>query len=125
MAESFNPSDSILKSVKKLVGLPEDYEVFNPDLIYYINGYLNVLNQLGVGQNGFGITGENETWSEFLGTDAAKLSMALPYVAMRVKRVFDPPANSSVSQALKEEADELGWRMNVEVDPGGEFNEIY
>lgn len=125
MAESFNPSDSILKSVKKLVGLPEDYEVFNPDLIYYINGYLNVLNQLGVGQNGFGITGENETWSDFLGTDAPNLSMALPYVAMRVKRVFDPPANLSVSQALKEEADELGWRMNVEVDPGGEFNEIF
>lgn len=41
--------DSILTSVKKLLGLPADYEAFDPDIIMYINTVLMILSQMGVG----------------------------------------------------------------------------
>lgn len=115
---TFSITDSILGSIKQMIGLPTDYEVFNPNVIYLINTYLNVLNQQGVGQNGFAITGEAQTWAQFLGEDKAKFAMAIDYVYVRTKRIFDPSSSSAVMQALKEESDELGWRMNVEAYKG-------
>lgn len=41
--------DSILTSVKKLLGLPADYEAFDPDIVMYINTVLMILSQMGVG----------------------------------------------------------------------------
>lgn len=115
---TFSITDSILGSIKQMIGLPTDYEVFNPNVIYLINTYLNVLNQQGVGQNGFTITGETQTWAQFLGEDKDKFAMAIDYVYVRTKRIFDPSSSSAVMQALKEESDELGWRMNVEAYKG-------
>ena len=41
--------DSILTSVKKLLGLAEGYTAFDADLIMHINSVLMILNQMGVG----------------------------------------------------------------------------
>lgn len=52
--------DSILTSVKKLLGLTEEYTAFDADLIMHINSVLMILRQMGVGpQEGFGISDAN------------------------------------------------------------------
>ena len=105
--------ESILLSIKKLLGLDGDYQAFDEDVVVHINTALSILRQLGVGpKNGFKITGSNETWGDFLG-DSDKLEMAKTFVYTRVKPIFDPPSNSFVLSALKEESDELAWRLNI------------
>ena len=49
--------ESILTSIKKLLGIEESYEIFDPDIILYINSAFSTLTQLGVGpEKGFSIT---------------------------------------------------------------------
>ena len=62
--------DSILISIKKLLGIEEDYTHFDIDLIMHINSAFMVLNQLGVGPTeGFSISDETATWSDFISED--------------------------------------------------------
>jgi len=109
--------DSILESIKKLLGLPPSYTNFDQDIIIHINTYLGVLNQMGVGKTGFHIEDDSETWEDFLEGHTASLYEVKTYVYLRVKMVFDPPSSSLVSEAMSKNIDELGWRLNVKVDP--------
>ena len=111
-------SESILDGIKKDLGIESEYTDFDHDIIDLINTNLNVLTQIGVGpDNGFMITGNTETWEDFLGENIEKLNMVKTYLYIRVRIIFDPPQNSFVLEALKENAKELEWRLNVEVDP--------
>lgn len=114
--------DSILLSVKKWCGLPEDYLPFEDDVITCINTELNILNQVGVGVVGFQVSDSTSKWSDFLGEDESKFGMAKQYVKIKTRLIFDPPANSFVLDALKKQADELIWRSNVQAE--GSFDEI-
>lgn len=117
--------DSILNSVKKMLGPSEDYTHFDPELIMYINGELMHLNQLGVGPaRVFTISDETATWSDFLGEDTDQLPLVKPFVAGRVKLLFDPPQSASAVEALTEQMKEYEWRLNVAVDPTAEEKEI-
>lgn len=110
--------DSILNSTKKLLGLAEDYDAFDQDVIIAINAALFTLTQLGVGPDeGFRISGADEVWSDFIG-DAIDLEAVKEYVYMKSRLAFDPPVNSSVLQALKDMCNEYEFRLNVQVDPG-------
>ncbi len=108
--------DSILLSVKKMLGLEADYTVFDTDIVIFINSALMVLNQLGVGQ-AIRITGDTETWSSFL-SDQTELSSVKDLVYLRVRRVFDPPTSSSVLSEMNNQIDELQWRLNVASERG-------
>ena len=111
--------DSILRSIRGLLGPDSDYDVFDPDLIIFINGTFSTLTQLGIGpSNGFRITGEDEKWSDFLGTECLNLDSVKTYIYLKVKMVFDPPANSSMMSNYEQMCKELEWRLNVAVDPG-------
>ena len=106
--------DSILISIKKLLGITEDCDSFDGDLILHINTVLAARNQLGVG-NGFFITGEKETWTELLGDDS-RLNLVKSYVHLRVKTLFDPPLSSSVAEAIDRNIKELEWRILAVTD---------
>lgn len=108
--------DSILISIKKMLGIDETDEAFDLDLILLINAQFSVLYQLGVGRSGFTITGSFETWDNYL-SDFSNLEMIKAYIAIRVRLLFDPPTSSFVLDALKAKADEYEWRINVAVDP--------
>lgn len=115
--------DSILTSIKKMLGIAEEYEHFDTDLIMHINSVFSILNQLGVGPSeGFSITGKTETWSEFL-SDSKKLESVKSYVYMKVRLIFDPPTSSAVMESMKSLISELEWRINVTVDPGDDSKE--
>lgn len=106
--------DSILDSVKHMLGSCDDY--FDSDLITFINGVFSTLMQLGVGpKTGFVISGPNETWSSFT-ESKPELEMVKTYVYTKVRLRFDPPQGSSVLQFMQQDANELEWRLNVATD---------
>lgn len=110
--------ESILTSVKKMLGIAEEYTHFDADLIVHINTVFNVLTQLGVGPSeGFYIEDDTYEWSDFT-NDAVQLQMVKSYMGMKVKMMFDPPTSSSVMEATNRMVSELEWRLNVTVDPG-------
>ena len=108
--------ESILTSIKKLLGLSKDYKVFDTDIIIHINTVFLTLNQLGVGPvEGFSIEDDTAVWSDFIGNNE-KLNAVQTYVYLKVKLVFDPPLNSAVLEANKQTIAELEWRLNTEVE---------
>ena len=111
--------ESILVSIKKLLGLTEEYTAFDTDVIIHINSVFMILNQLGVGPDEpFRITGDSETRSDF--TTAMDVEAVKSYVYLKVRLIFDPPMSSAVKDAVKSTIDELEWRLNVQVDPDKE-----
>ena len=113
-----NVDDSILDSIKKLLGIASDYTNFDTDIIIYINSAFMVLNQLGVGpEEGFKITGKDESWSNYI-TDNDNLEAVKSYIHLKVKVAFDPPLNSTVMEAHKQLISEYEWRLNVQSEGG-------
>lgn len=109
--------DSILTSIKKLLGITKDDTHFDQDVIIHINSVLFILRQAGVGSDKpFSIKSDEETWSDFLGDDLEELEAVKTYVYMKVKLIFDPPLSSSVIEVMKEFIREFEWRLNVEGD---------
>lgn len=108
--------ESILNSIKKLLGMPADYTAFDTDVIMHINSVFNILRQLGIGPSqGFVIKDASAKWSDFLGDDIT-LELVKTYMYMKVKLIFDPPLNASVLQSYKESIAEFEWRGNVEAE---------
>lgn len=119
--EVVDPKNSILTSIKKLLGITESCTDFDTDIIMHINTVLMTLNQLGIGTEGFQIEDKNAVWSEFIESD--KLAATKSYVYLRVKLLFDPPLNSAIIEAIKESIRELEWRLNIRVEYESEDDE--
>nr|DAJ59472.1 MAG TPA: hypothetical protein [Bacteriophage sp.] len=106
--------ESILTSIKKLLGILEEYEAFDEDLIININSVFVILNQIGVGSPEiFSITSKDDTWNQFT-KDNKFNELVKSYVHMRVKLMFDPPQSSSAVESTKKLIDEMEWRLYVE-----------
>ena len=109
--------DSILISIKKLLGIAEDYEQFDVDIIMHINSVFAILTQLGVGPTeGFYIEDDGPEWSDYL-EDNRLIETVRSYMYMKVRLMFDPPTSSAVMESMNRMISELEWRINVAVDP--------
>ena len=109
--------ESILNSIKKQLGIPAEYDHFDPDIIMHINSVFMILNQLGVGpEEGFYIEDDVTTWSDYL-DDPTQLQMVKTYMGQKVRLLFDPPASSTVMNAMNQAIAEFEWRLNIAVDP--------
>lgn len=109
--------ESILTSVKKLLGIEAIYDHFDAEIIIYINGVFADLNQLGVGpEEGFVILNTQETWAEYFGT-IPNLETVKSYIYLKVRVIFDPPTTSAVLAAIERLIKETEWRLMVRVDP--------
>lgn len=107
---------SILNSIKKNIGVAEDYTVFDPTILMHINSVFSTLTQLGVGPSeGFMIEDNTADWPSFIGVDP-RLNAVKTYVTLRVRLLFDPPETSFAITAIKEQIQELEWRLNVQSD---------
>lgn len=115
--------DSILNSVKKILGIAPDYDAFDTDVIVHINSVFSTLNQLGLGPDeGFMIEDDSAVWEDFLLNDM-RLNSVKTYVYLRVRVLFDPPTTGFTLTALQEQIKELEWRLNLfreERDHGAE-----
>lgn len=106
--------NSILLSVKKVVGSGENNDDFDTDLIIHINSVLSILQQLGVGpDDGFFIEDSTATWTDYLGNDHAYINMVKTYMCAKVRLLFDPPISSAVLESLNRTCSEFEWRSNV------------
>ena len=106
--------ESILTSIKKLLGITEECEHFDSDIIIHINSVLSVLTQLGVGPTeGFRITDKSSIWSDFVPYEYKNLDDVKTYVYLRVRLLFDPPISSIVIDSMNRMISELEWRINV------------
>lgn len=108
--------DSILTSIKKMLGIEENYPHFNDELVLFINSVFGILFQLGVGpkEKPFRITGSNETWDDFLVGD--QIETVKSYVFAKVKLLFDPPSSSFVLNSYQDLIKEFEWRCNVDAE---------
>lgn len=103
--------ESILTSIKKLLGIAEEYTHFDEDLIMHINSVLIILNQMGIGTaKPYTIDDELNTWDEFI-SDKTYFEPVKTYIYLKVKQVFDPPLSSAVSEAMKSMITELETRL--------------
>ena len=110
--------ESILTSIKKLLGIAEEYGHFDMDIIMHINSVFTILTQLGVGPpEGFSIQDKAAAWADFMPEDP-RLEAVKSYMYLKVRLLFDPPLSTAVSEAMNRMASELEWRINVGAEMG-------
>lgn len=115
--------NSILLTIKKMLGIDPECDAFDTDIIVHINSTLMSLRQMGIGPDaGFAVTGSEESWNDLL-NDGGKQEAVKTYIYLKVKSVFDPTANSVVNEAYKSVMNEIEWRLTSEHDFGGGANE--
>lgn len=108
--------DSILISIKKLLGITEEDTSFDTDIVIHINSVFSELTQIGFGpKEGYFITGKDNLWSEVI-QDKKTLEMIKTYIYLKVKIIFDPPLSSSTLETYKQEVQRYEWRINSEVE---------
>lgn len=109
--------DSILNSVKKMLGIVEDDTNFDSDIIIHINTVFMILNQLGVGpESTFTISDKYATWTDFI-NGQENIESVKTYIGLKVRVLFDPPDRTVIAEAINRSISELEWRLNASVDP--------
>lgn len=109
--------ESILTSIKKMLGIPEEYTQFDMDITMHINSVFMILNQLGVGPvSAYKIKDKTNTWNEFLPETDSNLDSVKSYVYLKVKLLFDPPMSSIVTEANNRAISELEWRLTTQAE---------
>lgn len=109
--------ESILQTVRDSVVHDIECTDFDNELMPLINSSLMTLNQVGVGVVGYRVTGEDQTWDEFL-EGINILEQTKDYVTISVRIVFDPPASSVVLAALQSIQKEYLWRLQHAAEEG-------
>lgn len=106
--------ESILTSIKNLLGIAEEYTHFDNIIIMHINSVFTTLTQLGVGPSeGFFIEDDSTYWTDFI-EDMTKIQAVKTYIYLKVKLVFDPGSvGSSTLAAYERQISELEWRLNM------------
>lgn len=107
-------TNSILLTVKKMLGIDEAYDAFDTDIITNINSVFLTLNQLGVGPSGFQIAGDDDEWPDFV--DPIEYPGIQSYVYLKVRLLFDPPTNSFLVENIQKQIDEFEFRLNVQAE---------
>lgn len=108
---------SILKSVKKNLGLDAGYTAFDHDVITHINMSFFNLNQLGIGPaEGFMIEDDQERWIDFVDAsiNLSAQNALQTYIYLKVRAIFDPPGTPHHIAAIKEQIVELEHRLLTE-----------
>ena len=122
MEEVRNKMESILDSIKKLLGIQPEYRAFDEDLIIHINTVFIILNQLNIGpEEGFMIVDGSESWDDFI--KGVNETMVKTYIYLKVRLMFDPPTSGVLIDSMNSMISELEWRLYLEGDKGGENDE--
>ena len=119
MEEVINKMESILDSIKKLLGIQPEYRAFDEDLIIHINTVFIILNQLNIGpEEGFMIVDGSESWDDFV--KGINETMVKTYIYLKVRLMFDPPTSGVLVESMNSMISELEWRLYLEGDKGGD-----
>lgn len=112
--------DSILISVKEVLGINKDLTAFDQDILMNINSTFSVLYQIGVksSEDSYRIENTETKWSDLFGEDPILMDMIKTYTYIKVRILFDPPTSSFVLESLKAQAQELEWRIHIQAEGG-------
>lgn len=106
--------ESILKSVKAILGLSADYTAYDTDVITFINGAFARLTEVGVGPNtGFSISDDSALWSTYAletGTEW-QLNNVKTFVQLKTRLAFDPPSASFHVKAMEDQIKQLEFGL--------------
>lgn len=111
-------NNSILTTIKEMLGLKEEVTDFDTMIIFHINSVFGILTQMGVGpETGFSIIDKSSCWKDYINSEDSKnLFCISSYVYLKVRLMFDPPTNSSLIESINNQIKELEFRMNVKYD---------
>lgn len=106
--------ESILTSIKKLLGIAEEYKHFDGEIIAHINSVFADLAQMGVGPSkGFTIWDDSAIWDDFIADDLL-LQSVKSYMHLRVKILFDANSmGSSTMASYERQISQWEWRLNI------------
>lgn len=102
----------ILESIKLMLGINKELTEFDYEIVAAINSAFSSLYQLGVGPEGFEITGYDEAWDSF-SDDAKLINLARSYIYHKTRLQFDPPTNSFLVNAIENQLKEIEFRLNI------------
>ena len=109
-------NESILNSIKAMLGILADDTDFDEELISHINSFISNLTDIKIGpEDGFIIEDATTTWDQFT-DDASIMAAARQYLFAATRLVFDPPSNSFVVTSLEKAKDEAYWRLYIKAD---------
>ena len=108
--------DSILDSIKKLLGFDSDYTAFDTDIMIHINSTIMGLEQLGVGNNNYQISSKDDTWGNYLAGTNINLEAVKSFIYLKVRLIFDPPATSFTIEAYQKQIAEYEWRLFLQAE---------
>lgn len=110
-------NDSILITIKHMLGIEAEYDHFDNDIILGINSAFFSLHQLGIGpeEQPYSIDGAVETWHDF-SVDIGKFNAVKQYVFLKTKMVFDPPLSGTLIGEYNNQLAELAWRLTAHHD---------
>ena len=112
-----NP-DSVLDSVKQVLGLTPDMTSFDLDIAMHVNAVIGSLQQFGVNSDaGLFISDNTVKWTSIT-TRQDVLNFVKTYVYMRVRFIFDPPASGFAISAIEKQVQELEWRIVAAIESG-------
>lgn len=107
-------NSSILEDVKKLLGLHPEIKDFDTDIKIGINSAFMTLAQLGVVDDNYAIQDAGDIWADVKNT-GKNAEVIKSYVYLKVRLFFDPPGNSFLVEAIKNQIGEMEWRMRENV----------
>lgn len=123
MGTKTSMDQSILDSVRKIIGNGELDEFFNSDLCMAINTVLMQAHAMGLVCDDFSIVDNTKTWRDILlkKEDQINLHALISWTALRTRLLFDPPTSSTLLNSIKEEAQRLEWYIYITENYVGEI----
>lgn len=115
---------SILISIKGMLGIDKDCDGFDQDIIVFINSVFSTLYQIGFdAAKNFRIEDETLLWTDILNDDLDLIDLIKNYVYMKVRMLFDPPTSSFVLESLNKQISECEWRIQIQAEGGFDLYE--
>lgn len=109
--------ESILLTIRTMLGIEDDFDGFDTEILAGINSAIFSLSQLGIGPDGgMTVTDDSETWTTLF-DGVTNLEAVKSYIWLKTRLEFDPPSTSYLIQAIERNIQQLEWRLQVEVDP--------
>lgn len=117
--------ESILDTIKDVIGIDHRNYDFDRDLIIAINAVLFIVYQEGLSDQPYTINDNTTNWSDILIKDKPiDLRSLITWAGLKTKMIFDPPTSSVLGDSLKSIIDELEWRGFITQNYIGEIGEI-
>lgn len=105
--------NSILDSTKKYLGIDAVITDFDLDILMAINNAISTLAQLGLSiLDTISIEDNSYLWED-LNLPNGTINYVKTYIFLKVRIVFDPPENGLQLENIKNNLDEITWRIQA------------